>query len=150
MTFYDERLTRLPDPVDRPDYYRNVPLKRFFAWLIDVTIIGVLAAVITPLTAFTAVFFFPAFMIVVGFFYRWFTLSGRSATWGMRMMSIELRSNLGERFDSGAAFLHTLGYTLTISTGALQLVSILLMLISGRKQGLTDHLMGSAAINRPL
>jgi hypothetical protein len=68
----------------------------------------------------------------------------------MRMMAIEFRTNTGERFDSGNAFLHTLGYSLTITTGALQLVSIFLMLISDRKQGLTDHIMGSAAINRPL
>ena len=30
----------------------------------------------------------------------------------------------------------------------LQLVSIVLMLISDRKQGLTDHLLGTVALNR--
>lgn len=150
MTFYDETLSRLPDPSVRPDYYKNVPFKRFMAWLIDITIVGIVSAIIVPFTAFTAVFFFPALLLVIGFLYRWFTLTGRSATWGMRMMAIEFRTNTGERFDSGNAFLHTLGYSLTITTGALQLVSIFLMLISDRKQGLTDHIMGSAAINRPL
>ena len=150
MTFYDETLSRLPYPSVRPDYYKNVPFKRFMAWLIDITIVGIVSAIIVPFTAFTAVFFFPALLLVIGFLYRWFTLTGRSATWGMRMMAIEFRTNTGERFDSGNAFLHTLGYSLTITTGALQLVSIFLMLISDRKQGLTDHIMGSAAINRPL
>jgi uncharacterized RDD family membrane protein YckC len=150
MTFYDETLSRLPDPSVRPDYYENVPFKRFMAWLIDITIVGIVSAIIVPFTAFTALFFFPVLLLVIGFLYRWFTLTGRSATWGMRMMAIEFRTNTGERFDSGNAFLHTLGYSLTITTGALQLVSIFLMLISDRKQGLTDHIMGSAAINRPL
>ena len=150
MTYADEKNSRLPDPQVRPDYYKNILIKRFFAWVIDIVLIGLLALIITPFTAFTAIFFFPLFCLIIGFLYRWLTLSGNSATWGMRLMSIEFRNNFGERFDSGTAFLHTLGYTITVATGALQLVSIFLMIISDRKQGLTDHLMGTAAINRPL
>jgi uncharacterized RDD family membrane protein YckC len=77
------------------------------------------------------------------------TLANGSATWGMRLMAIELRRWDGRRFDLEAAFLHTLGYSISIAITPLQVVSVVLMLSSSRGQGLTDHLIGSAALNRP-
>ena len=55
----------------------------------------------------------------------------------------------GERFDFATAFLHTLGYTLSIGTLLVQIVSVFLMFTSSRGQGLTDHVLGTVAINRP-
>ncbi len=140
----------LPDPDQSPEFYANVPLKRGIAWLIDCFLIGLLGLILTPFTAFTAIFFWPAFFAIVGFVYRWWTLSGGSSTWGMRMMGIEMRTLDGRPFDSALALMHTGGYTLSVLVAPLQLVSILMMLLSGRKQGLTDHLLGTAAINRGL
>ena len=93
---------------------------------------------------------FPFLMLVTGFFYRWATIAGGSSTWGMRMMAIELRDHQGLRLTGGDAFWHTMGYTLSVAIAPVQLISILLMLITGRGQGVTDHIMGTAAINRPL
>ena len=138
----------LPDPETQPAFYADVPAKRLFAWIIDTVLIAVLCALLLPFTAFTGIFFFPFLMLVVGFIYRVLTLSGGSATWGRRLVGIEFRAQTGERFDFGAALLHTIGYSISWAFTLLQVVSIVLMLVSRRKQGLTDHIMGSVAINR--
>lgn len=140
----------LPDPQMRADFYDGVNAKRAIAWVIDTALILGSAIVLIPFTAFTALFFFPVFLFVVGFIYRWSTLSGAGATWGMRMMGVELRDSDGQRLDNGTAFWHTIGYTVSIAVFPLQLVSVLMMLLSERNQGLTDHILGTAAINRML
>ena len=109
----------LTAPATAPALYAGVPFKRALAWVIDVTIVAVMCLLVLPFTFFTGVFFFPLLMLVVGFFYRWFTISGRSATWGMRMMAIELRDLGGARFDTGTAFWHTAGYTISVVTAPL-------------------------------
>jgi uncharacterized RDD family membrane protein YckC len=138
----------LPDPVLAPEFYADVPLKRLFAWVVDFAVIGVITALVLPFTFFTGVFFLPVLFLFVGFLYRWATIARGSATWGMWLAAIEFRDASGARFDSGTAFLHTLGYTLSVSVFPLQLVSIVLMLVSERRQGLTDHVLGTAALNR--
>ena len=55
------------------------------------TIKIVISLLIVPFTAFVALFFFFALMAVVSFVYRVITLATGSATWGMRLMAIELR-----------------------------------------------------------
>lgn len=139
----------LPDPTIKPQFYQGVIAKRGLAWVIDVVIIALICIVIVPFTAFTGIFFFPLLMLVFGFLYRWFTLAGRSATWGMRLMGIEIRDRDGRRLTSQDAMLHTLGYTVSVAIAPLQLVSIILMLMSARGQGLSDHVLDTAAINRP-
>lgn len=139
----------LPDPATKPQFYDGVLLKRAAAWGIDVVLVGILCVIIVPFTAFTALFFFPFLMLAVGFLYRWFTIANKSSTWGMRLMGIELRDYDGLRLDSQTALLHTAGYTFSVAVAPLQLISMLMMLLSDRKQGLTDQLLGTAAINKP-
>jgi uncharacterized RDD family membrane protein YckC len=130
-----------------PRLYAGVPLKRGFAWVFDMVLIAMICTLVLPFTAFTGVFFFPFLMLVVGFIYRWFTIAGGSATWGMRMMGIGLRDNEGAPLGSGLALAHTFGYSLSVAVPPLQLISIVLMLVSARGQGLTDHILGTMAIN---
>ena len=139
----------LPDPTNQPEFYADVPTKRLVAWVFDLIVIVALSAIIVVFTAFVGLFFFGFLMLVTGFIYRTATLAAGSATFGMRMVSIEFRDRNGQRFDLGHAFLHTLGYHLSFSIFPAQIVSIVLMLTSSRAQGLTDHVMGSVAINRP-
>ena len=139
----------LPDPVTRPAFYQGVPAKRALAWVVDVILVGILCVLILPFTAFTGIFFFPVLMLFVGFFYPWFTIANHSSTWGMRLMAIELRDLSGQRLTSGAAFAHTAGYTFSVVTAPLQLVSMIAMLLTPRGQGLTDMLLGTTAINTP-
>ena len=148
MTMTDTVFPGLPDPVRNPEHYDGVPLKRGLAWLVDFALVAVLSVIALPFTAFTGVFFFPALMMVIGFLYRWVTIATGSATLGMRLMNITFRNRYGEPFDSGTAFLHTAGYTASVLAFPAQLISIALMLISERKQGLTDHVLGTVAINR--
>jgi uncharacterized RDD family membrane protein YckC len=141
-------MTRLPDPDIQPEFYDGVPLKRLVAWVVDIVLIAVICVIIVPFTAFTGIFFFPLLMLVVGFAYRVMTLANGSATWGMRLMAIELRDGRDRRFDLGHAFLHTLGYSLSMALPLLQVVSVVLMSSTARGQGLTDMVMSSTALNR--
>ncbi|MFT5066932.1 MAG: putative RDD family membrane protein YckC [Yoonia sp.] len=139
----------LPDPATKPQFYEGILTKRAAAWGIDVVLIALLCLLVLPFTAFLGIFIFPLMMLIVGFVYRWFTIAGKSSTWGMRMMGIELRDIDGLRLQSGTALAHTFGYTISVAIAPLQLISILMMLMTDRKQGLTDHILGTAALNRP-
>ncbi|WP_375254672.1 RDD family protein [Yoonia sp.] len=130
-------------------HFAGVPLKRGIAWVFDVVLIAILSALILPFTAFTGIFFFPVMMLVIGFLYRWFTIAGSSATWGMRIMGIGLRDLDGAPLTSGMALAHTTGYTVSVAMAPLQLVSVILMLVTARGQGLSDHVLGTRAINLP-
>jgi uncharacterized RDD family membrane protein YckC len=149
MSLMDQFDRSLPDPDLQAEFYADVPLKRGLAWVVDMVLIGLLTLLIVPFTAFTAIFFLPVLFLMVSFTYRVWSLAARSATPGMRLMAIEFRDRWGRKFDLGTAFLHTLGYTLTIATLVLQLLSIGLMLSSARRQGLSDLVLGTVAINRP-
>ncbi|WP_136635400.1 RDD family protein [Pseudooceanicola onchidii] len=138
----------LPDPYHQPEFYADVPVKRLLAWVVDAVLIGLLVAVIIPFTAFIGLFFLPVLFLILGFLYRWTTIANGSATWGMRLMAIELRDGYGRRLDAGMAFMHTLGYTISLAFPILQVISIGLMLTGARKQGLTDNVFGTVAINR--
>jgi uncharacterized RDD family membrane protein YckC len=142
-------LNGLPDPYASSEFYSGVLSKRFFAWVADTVLIGIVSVLILPFTAFAGIFFFPALMLIVGFFYRWFTMAGGSATWGMRLMAMEIRQSDGGHLTNETAFLHTLGYTISVAVPPLQLLSVVMMLLSDRRQGLSDAILGTAAINRP-
>lgn len=146
MTY--DTYTGLPDPYHGAAFYEDVPAKRLFAWLIDTVLIVLISLLIVPFTAFTALFFFPALAMIVGLVYRVVSIARRSATPGMRIMAIEFRTHRGDRFDLGLAALHTLGYTVSMAMVVPQVVSIILMLTGARKQGLTDLVLGTAAVNR--
>ena len=141
-------MTRLPDPDQYPELYEGVPLKRLLAWVADTVLIVLLSLVITPFTAFTAVFFFPFLLMVVGFAYRVITLANGSATLGMRLMAIELRDGQDRHFDLGHALLHTAGYSLSFGTAIVQFISVIFMASSQRGQSLTDMVLNTTALNR--
>jgi len=142
-------LAALPDPVLQSEFYADTPTKRLFAWIIDMILISVLCVALLPFTAFTGIFFFPFLILVIGFMYRVVTLANGSATIGMRLLAIEFRTADGSKFNLGNAFLHTLGYSVSMAAPLLQLISVVLMLTTERKKGLTDLLMGTVVINRP-
>lgn len=138
----------LPDPVYQPEFYADVTVKRGIAWIIDTLLIAALVVPAVVMTAFIGLFFLPLLFLAVGFVYRWVTISGGSATWGMRLMSIELRDDMGQRLDSGTAFMHTLGYSISMAFFIVQIVSIAFMFTSERGQGITDMVLGTVMINR--
>ena len=138
----------LPDPDTQREFYQDVASKRAFAWVIDVILISLLVGVFVLFTVGFALFFVGFMVMIVSFTYRFLTLANGSATPGMRLVAIELRNHRGERFDTVTALLHTLGYLVSVSFVFPQAISILLMATSKRGQGLTDMVLGSAAVNR--
>lgn len=145
---FDAETMALPDPVHDAEHYADTPAKRAFAWIVDVILIGLMTAVLVPFTLFTALFYLPFLFATVSFLYRWTTLARGSATLGMRLTAIEIRKPDGAPLDAGSAFLHTVGYFVSVAVFPLQLVSIAMMLITERRQGLTDSLLGTVALNR--
>ncbi len=139
--------SHLPHPETHPAFFEDVVSKRFLAWLADVLIISLLTAFLSIFTLLTALLILPLFYAIVSFLYRWVTLTGRSATLGMRLFAIELRQNDGSRLDGGTALLHTAGYFVSVAVFPAQLVSIAMMLLSPRRQGLTDAILGTAMLN---
>jgi uncharacterized RDD family membrane protein YckC len=147
MTAFDAH-SHLPDPETQPEFYESVVTKRLLAWVLDISMI---ACIIVPIFFFTlglAFLIAAPLWLVISFLYRWATLSNRSATLGMRVMSIELRSARGQRLDGGTAFIHTLGYFLSSGMFLVQLVSIACMLGSRRGQSLTDLALGTVMLNQ--
>ncbi len=138
----------IPDPQAQPEFYADVPLKRLLAWLIDTVLVIVICLLIVPFTAFTGLLFFPVLMLMVGFAYRVVTLANGSATWGMRLMAIEFRTLSGEKFDLSMAFGHTMIFSIGCAFLPVQLLSVILILTSVRAQGLSDHILGTVALNR--
>jgi uncharacterized RDD family membrane protein YckC len=137
-----------PDPIDQPQFYDGIPAKRLMAWVADMIVIILICLVILPFTAFTGLFFFPVLMLCVGFVYRVITLANGSATWGMRLMAMELRDHRDRPLDLGMALLHTGGYAACVTFFPAQLVSIVLMCTTERRQGLTDMILGTVPLNR--
>jgi uncharacterized RDD family membrane protein YckC len=147
--YQDIRFTSLPDPEWHPELYADLPAKRLVAFLADSVIAGVLTLVLLPFTGFLAVFFLPFFYAAVAFVYRFLALAGGSATPGMRLVAIEIRDHEGRRLSRLTALLHTLIFTLALTTLLPVLISAGLMLWSQRHQGLHDLLLGTSALNRP-
>ena len=141
-------MSELPDPRYHADLYSGVTIKRLVAWCVDLLITALITAILVPFTLFTALFYLPFLYLVVSFLYRWISIARGSATPGMRVAAIELRNRDGHRLETSEAALHTLGYTVSFAVFPLQLVSIALMIISSRGQGLTDHIMGTAMLNK--
>ena len=141
-------MSSLPDPISHAAFFEGVAAKRAVAWLIDTGLIAALTLLVLPFTGFLALFFLGGLYLLLGFLYRWVSLSRSSATPGMRLCAIEFRTASGECFDPAVAFAHTLGYSLSVAFVFPQLLSIALMLLTRRGQGLTDHILGTVALHR--
>ena len=138
----------LPDPVRGAAFYQDIPVKRLIAWTVDTVITGAITLMIVPFTAFTALFFLPFLYLVVNVVYRSLTLASRSATPGMRLVTIELRTHRGEQFTLPMSILHTLGYAMSVSMVVPQVISVVSICMTPKAQSLTDLVLGTAAINR--
>lgn len=138
----------LPDPARQPEFYDGVPTKRLLAWCVDMLLIFAASALVATLPLFIGWFFFPAIVLTISLIYRIGTIASRSATPGMRLFNIELRNREGQHLDGSEAALHTIAYLIASAFFIPQLVSIGLMLLGDRGQGLHDLLTGVVALNR--
>lgn len=142
-------LSGLPDPHIDQQFYAGVPFKRLIAWLIDFIIIMLIASALVLGSFGIGAFFFPVLLLVSNLSYRIFTLSKNSATLGMVLAGIEVRNSQGNKLTLAEATWHTGLYTLVLVSGLIQIISVLMMLINQRGQGIHDYFLGTTAINRP-
>lgn len=144
----------LPDPERDPQFYDGVPARRLMAWLFDIALgaaitLALLVLLALPTLGMAILAALPLWAIVdLGL--RVWTIATGSATFGMRIMGIELRGPGGDRLEWSEALIHTLFYALCMAFLPAQLVSVLMMLGTARRQGLPDLALGTAMINRPL
>ncbi len=148
MSTMNASYSGLPDPEREAAYYADIPIKRAVAWAVDAAIIALLTLPVILGTAFIGLFFYPVLWLFVSFVYRTLSIANGSATYGMRLMSIELRNWRGERLSLPEAFMHTLIYSVCFSFLLPQIVSMGLMLTTARAQGIHDLALGTAAVNR--
>ena len=104
MTHSETALWGLPDPDTQAEFYADVPVKRAIAWVVDILLVFAMAFLLAVLTVGVGFFVFGFLLLAIGFIYRTVTLANRSATIGMRLAAIELRTARGERFDSRKLF----------------------------------------------
>lgn len=156
QTFADEMNARLnssgglPDPDRDAQFYDGVPAKRLVAFCVDVVLIWGMAVLLSLLTLGIGFLVFPFLVGLVDLVYRTLTIGAKSATFGMRLMGIELRTFNGDRFNTGHALIHTLLFYAMLVTFIVHLVSVIMMGGSRYGRGLHDFIVGSTMINRPV
>lgn len=147
------------DPATQPELFEGVPARRVIAFVIDLIVLTV------PMV-FLAVFIFAIGVVTLGFgfvlyslmplisvlwalFYYGATLgSPRSATIGMRVMDLEMRTWYGAPgyFVLGAA--HAVIFWISVS--ALTPFILLVCFFNSRRRMLHDMLVGAVIINNPI
>lgn len=144
------------DPWEQPELFRGVLTRRVFAFLIDLLIllVPVVLAILfiavfglVTLGLGWALFWLvsPA-SVIWAIFYYGMTLGGpHSATVGMRMMDLEMRTWYGEPsyFLLGAT--HAVVYWISVSI--LSPLVLLVGLFNGRRRLLHDVILGTVVIN---
>lgn len=144
------------DPWEQPELFRGVLTRRVFAFLIDLLILSVpvvLAVLFIAVFGLVtlglgwALFWLvsPA-SVIWAIFYYGMTLGGpHSATVGMRMMDLEMRTWYGEPsyFLLGAT--HAVVYWISVSV--LSPLVLLVGLFNGRRRLLHDVILGTVVIN---
>lgn len=144
------------DPWEQPELFRGVLTRRVFAFLIDLLILSVPVVLailfiavfgLVTLGLGWALFWLvsPA-SVIWAIFYYGMTLGGpHSATVGMRMMDLEMRTWYGEPsyFPLGAA--HAVVYWISVSI--LSPLVLLVGLFNGRRRLLHDVILGTVVIN---
>ncbi|WP_333830886.1 RDD family protein [Pararhodobacter sp.] len=140
----------LPDPGLEPELYRDLILKRFVAWVVDLVITFLIVAVIVVLTVFIGLFFLPFLWIAVSVTYRTVMLANYSATPGMMLSAICLRHLDGRRPEPMTCLWHAVLFSGTMATVVGQIISVGLMLVTPYRQGLNDVILRTTMINRYL
>src|SRR5215467_15573545 len=144
----------MPDPAALPEAYEGVLWRRTLGYFVDLCVIGMLAAVVWVVFAVLWLLSFgllgPVLWFLFGLIplaYHTLLLSGRwSATIGMRLFDVELRSVTGERPGFLQALIQTALFYLTVA--ATCSLILLLVLFNRHKRTLHDMLAGTVVVRR--
>ncbi|HXP76412.1 MAG TPA: RDD family protein [Stellaceae bacterium] len=142
-----------PEPFAAPEYYRGILARRVLAYWVDLFCIAMLAAlawlVLWVLTIASLGLLSPLLLVLAAIPLLYHTLSiggPRSATPGMRLTGIEVRSWTGERPSYLQAFVQTVLFYVTVyPTWSLVL---LVALFNQRRRTLHDILAGTLVIRQ--
>jgi uncharacterized RDD family membrane protein YckC len=142
------------DPAERPELYYGVRTRRVFAFLVDASIVFLLmilaSVVVVVLGLFTfglGWLLFPLIWPFVAILYTMFTLGGpSSATPGMRVTGVEMRTWYGAPMYPVLALAHAIGFWLSVTF--LTPLVLLVALVTPRKRLLHDILLGTIVIRR--
>ncbi|HTS93059.1 MAG TPA: RDD family protein [Stellaceae bacterium] len=142
-----------PEPFAAPGFYRGVLSRRVFAYCVDVVLIALLLIpvwlICATLTVLTFGLLSPVWLIfgLVPVAYHSLLIGGRySATLGMRMFEIEVRSWTGARPSLLQAFIQTVLFYVT--TAATCWLILLIAPFERRKRTVHDILAGTLVIRR--
>ncbi len=141
------------DPLARPELYRGVLPRRVMAFLIDALLIGTLllvsglvVAVLGVITLGLGWLLYLVLFPVVALGYVALTLGGpASATPGMRLVGLEMRSWDGQRMYALLAALHALLFWFSVSL--LTPLVLLVAVFNERRRLLHDIVLGTVLVN---
>ena len=141
------------DPATQPELFDGILSKRIIAFVFDAVAIVLLMVpaalmllILGILTLGIAWLLFPALFAIVALSYVGFTAGGRtSATPGMRMAGVTLRTWSGQKMFPVLAMMHALLFW--FSVGILTPFILLVGLFTYRRQLLHDLLLGVVALN---
>ncbi len=142
-------MTHLPDPNYDAAYYDGVLPKRFFAWVIDAALVFAAMVLLSIFTVGIVFVLWIPIHFALALLYRWATIKAQSATFGMRVMAIELRGPTGQRLTDKEAGLHSLVFLVGATFLVVQFISMGMMIARPLNRGLADEVTGAVMINRP-
>ncbi len=146
------RDARMPDPAAFPELYEGVLWRRVAAYLVDLLCIGVIAVGVWMMFAILWLLSFgllgPLLWFLFGLIplaYHTLLLSGaRSATLGMRVFDLELRTVSGERPSFPQALIQTALFYITV--GMTCSLILLVGLCNRRRRTFHDFLAGTVMV----
>jgi uncharacterized RDD family membrane protein YckC len=142
------------DPAERPEIYIGVRTRRVLAFFVDAALILALmtlaygmVAVLGIVTLGLGWLLFALVWPFVAILYILFTLGGpRSATPGMRLVGLEMRTGYGAPMYPVLALAHAVLFWLSVTI--LTPLVLLVSLFSARKRLLHDLVLGTIVIRR--
>ena len=144
------------DPTTQPEYFAGVLSRRTMAFIFDFAIVlfltilaYVVVAILGVLTLGLAWLLFGVIFPIVALGYSAYTMSRpSSATIGMRMFDLQIRTWYGDRMNGLLGAFHTLVYYFSVTM--LTPFILLVPFFNGRKRCLHDYLTGTVVINSDL
>ena len=143
-----------PDPLADPSFYDGIRSRRVFGYCVDLLIILLIGIAVWVALGLAGIVSFGLLMPLVPLgvavvpvaYHTLLVASSRSATIGMRLFDLEVRSWTGVRPTLLQAFLMAVLFYTTI--GVTGFFILLVSLFNGRGRTLHDYLSGSVVVRR--
>jgi uncharacterized RDD family membrane protein YckC len=142
-----------PDSINSSEYFDGIPFKRVVAYIVDVFVIAIFAAAVAVIAFVPVVLtlgmlkpFVVGVIALVPLSYHTLLIGGdRSATFGMRLLGVEVRTMDGAKPGYVVALIQTILFYVTISLTTWLI--LLVALFNGKRRTLHDFLCGTVIVN---